>query len=72
MPAEIDPSSFRCDCGYRSDHFVNTITELKKKSLRRPQRLDFDDDAHSIVFEKGRMTAMWCPKAGKDLPVKDL
>ncbi|TFG42942.1 MAG: hypothetical protein E4H48_03425 [Syntrophobacterales bacterium] len=68
MPTEIFPSSYRCDCGYQSDHFENTIRELKRLSMRRPQRLGADDGEHSVVFRGGEMTAMRCPKVGKDIP----
>jgi hypothetical protein len=43
MPKEIFPSSYRCDCGYQSDHFENTIRELKQVSIRSQQRLGSDD-----------------------------
>ena len=69
MPEEIIPSSFRCDCGFQSDHGENTIRELKERSLRMPQCLDAEDNEHEIVFHRGRMTSMWCPNIGKDLPV---
>jgi hypothetical protein len=67
MPREIYPSSYLCDCGYQSDHFENTITELKRLSMRRPQRLGADDGAHTIVFNDGKMVAMWCPKVKKEI-----
>ena len=68
MPKEIFPSSYRCDCGYQSDHFENTIRELKQMSIRSQQRLGSDDGEHVVVFSGGEMTAMWCPKVGKDIP----
>ena len=70
MPKEIFPSSYRCDCGYQSDFCENTITEMKRVSIRRPQRLGSDDGEHIVVFNggEGEMTAMWCPKFGKDIP----
>ena len=67
MPKEIFPSSYKCDCGYQSDHFERTIADLKKLSKRNPQRLWSDDGKHNITFDKGKMVSMWCPKAGKEL-----
>jgi hypothetical protein len=43
MPNEISPSSCVCDCGYESDHFENTIRNLKRLSLRTRQCLGADD-----------------------------
>ena len=68
MPEEICPFSYRCDCGYQSDHFENTISELKRMSVKRPQRLGSADGEHTIIFSGGKMAAMWCPKAGKEIP----
>jgi hypothetical protein len=64
MPKEKYPSSFVCDCGYESHHFENTIKELKKLSFKKKQRLGSDDDAHTIVFDGGKMIAMLCPQLG--------
>jgi hypothetical protein len=72
MPREIYPSSYVCDCGYQSDHFENTIIELKRLSRRRQERLGSDDGAHTVVFDGGEMTAMWCPKVGKGIPANKL
>ncbi|MCE5231234.1 hypothetical protein LLG95_16785 [bacterium] len=66
-PREIDPSSYVCSCGARSDHFENTIREMKEKSRRRRQALIADDDEHMIIFEGGEMVAMYCPKAGREI-----
>jgi hypothetical protein len=71
VPKEIFPSSYRCDCGYQTDHFENTIRELKQMSMRRPQRLGSNDGEHAVVFSSGKMTAMWCPKVGKDIPANE-
>ncbi len=71
MPEEIHPSSYRCDCGFQSDHFEGTIRELKQLSRRGPQRLGADDSKQVIVFSGGRMTARWCPQVGRDLPADE-
>jgi len=72
MPRELFPSSYRCDCGYQSDHFESTVAELKRASLRTPQRLGSDDGGHIVVFNRGEMTAMWCPSVGKDIPINTI
>jgi hypothetical protein len=68
MPQELFPSSYSCDCGYQSDFCENTVTEMKHASMRRPQRLGSNDGAHVVVFKGGYMTAIWCPKVGRDIP----
>jgi hypothetical protein len=72
MPKEIYPSSYVCDCGYESDHFEDTIRDLKRLSLKMRQCLRADDGAHRIIFDGGKMTAMWCPKVGKEIPVANV
>ena len=67
MPKEIYPSSYVCDCGQESHHFENTIRELKEDSYRRRQTLIADDGKHKIIFKDGRMLAMYCPIAGRQL-----
>jgi hypothetical protein len=71
MPKEIFPSSYVCDCGYESDHFENTIRDLKRLSLTQRRCLGADDGAHRIVFDGGEMAAMWCPKVGKEIPARN-
>ncbi len=67
MPQEIFPSSYVCDCGLQSDHFENTIRDLKELSMKRPQTLIAEDDAHEIIFGKGEFIAMWCPLEEREL-----
>ncbi|MGH9895796.1 MAG: hypothetical protein ACREA0_28185 [bacterium] len=62
MPKEVYPSSYECDCGHRSDFFESTIRELKAKSLSR--RTMLGDADHVIVFHRGKMTEILCPKRG--------
>ncbi len=69
MPKEIYPSSYVCDCGAESDHFENTIRDLKQLSLKRRQVLVADDGKHRIIFDGGELIAMWCPKTGKEMAV---
>jgi hypothetical protein len=64
-PKENFPSSFLCDCGHQSDFFENTIKEAKKMSRKKKIYLrDSAADEHIIVFYKGEILDIICPKAG--------
>jgi hypothetical protein len=60
MPKEIFPSSYVCDCGHQSDFFENTIRESKKRSQKK--KVYLGDTAHTIIFYKGEMVDVICPK----------
>jgi len=63
MPKEIFPSSYVCDCGHQSDFFENTIREIKNMSRKKKVYLgDSEPDEHIIVFYKGEMVDVICPK----------
>jgi hypothetical protein len=63
MPKEIFPSSYECDCGHQSHFFENTIREAKTMSRKKEVRLgDADPDEHVIVFYRGEMTEIICPR----------
>ena len=63
MPKEIFPSSYVCDCGHQSDFFENTIREIKRMSRKKKVYLgDSAPDEHTIVFYKGEMVDIICPK----------
>src|SRR5215472_13611871 len=63
MPKEIFPSSFECDCGHQSDFFENTIREAKAMSQRKKVYLaDSAPEEHTIVFYRGKMVEIQCPK----------
>jgi hypothetical protein len=63
MPKEIFPSSYECDCGHQSHFFENTIREIKALSRKKKVRLgDSATDEHFIVFYKGEMIDIICPK----------
>ena len=63
MPKEIFPSSYECDCGHRSEFSENTIREIKRMSRRKKVRLgDSATDEHIIVFYKGEMVDIICPR----------
>ena len=64
MPREICPSSYLCDCGHVSHLTGNTIREAKEKSLKRVIRLlDSAENEHTIVFHKGKVADIICPRA---------
>jgi hypothetical protein len=63
MPKELFPSSYLCDCGHQSDFFENTIREAKAMSHKRIIYLgDSESNEHTIVFHKGKMVDVICPK----------
>ena len=63
MAKEIFPSSYICDCGHQSDFFENTVRGLKRKSMkRRIYLVDGESEEHTIVFFKGEMEEIICPK----------
>jgi hypothetical protein len=63
MPKEIFPSSFECDCGHQSDFFENTIRDMKAMSQKKKVYLaDSAPEEHTIVFYKGKMVEIQCPK----------
>ena len=63
MATFLDPSSYRCDCGYECHFFENTIREMCKISLRRTQFLV--EDGHRIEFTAGEAVAVHCPTLGR-------
>lgn len=63
MPKEIFPSSYECDCGHESHFFENTIKAMKAMSQNKRVRLgDSAAEEHTIVFHKGEMVEIRCPK----------
>jgi len=63
VPKEIHPSSYVCDCGHQSDFFENTIKEIKSQSYKREIHLDDSTpDEHTIVFYRGEMVNVLCPR----------
>jgi hypothetical protein len=63
MLKEIFPSSYECDCGHQAHFFENTIREMKAMSLKKKIYLgDSAPDEHTIVFYKGEMVDVICPK----------
>ena len=63
MPKEIFPSTYECDCGYLCYFFENTINEMKLMSEKKKTfLLDSGEPAHTIVFDKGQMVNIVCPK----------
>src|SRR5712691_12865809 len=67
MPKEIFPSSFECDCGYQSDFSENTVREIKAMSQKKRVYLrDAASEEHTIVFYRGKMVEIQCPKQPQD------
>ena len=63
MPKEIFPSSFECDCGHQSDFFENTVREMKAMSQKKKVYLaDSAPEEHTIVFYRGKLVEIQCPK----------
>jgi hypothetical protein len=63
MPKEIFPSSFACDCGQQSDFFEHTVRAMKAMSQKKKVYLaDSAPEEHTIVFYRGKMVEIQCPK----------
>src|SRR2546422_5274796 len=71
MPQEIFPSSFECDCGHQSDFSENTVKEMKTMSQKKKVYLaDSAPEEHTIVFYRGKMVAIQCPKQAQSHETK--
>jgi hypothetical protein len=71
MPKEIFPSSFECDCGHQSDFFENTVREAKAMSQKKKVYLaDSAPEEHTIVFYRGKMVEIQCPKQAQSPETK--
>src|SRR5215813_2763840 len=71
MPKEIFPSSYLCECGRQSDFFENTIREAKAMSQKKKVYLaDSAPEEHTIVFYRGKMVAIQCPKQSRSHETK--
>src|SRR6266568_9002529 len=71
MPKEIFPSSFVCDCGHQSDFFENTIREMKAMSQKKKVYLaDSAPEEHTIVFYRGKLVEIQCPKQAQSSETK--
>jgi hypothetical protein len=63
MPKEIFPSSFECDCGHQSDFSERTVRDMKAMSQKKKVYLaDSAPEEHTIVFYRGKMVEIQCPK----------
>jgi len=69
MPREIFPSSYECDCGHQSHFFENTVYEMKKMCQKKRVKLGDSsrNNEHWIVFDKGKMVDIICPKGDDDI-----
>jgi hypothetical protein len=71
MPKEIFPSSYECDCGHQSHFSENTIRDIKAMSRKKKVRLlDSETNEHIIVFFKGEMVEIICPRQGTSHPTR--
>ena len=71
MPKEIFPSSFECDCGHQSDFFENTVREMKAMSQKKKVYLaDAAPEEHTIVFYRGKLVEIQCPKQAQSPKTK--
>src|SRR5215831_2635587 len=71
MPKEIFPSSYLCDCGHQSDFFENTIREAKAMSqTKRVYLADSAPEEHTIVFYRGKLVEIQCPKQSQSHATK--
>src|SRR2546428_7968341 len=71
MPKEIFPSSFECDCGHQSDFSERTVRELKAMSQKKKVHLaDSAPEEHTIVFYRGKMVEIQCPKQAQSSETK--
>src|SRR5947209_18883582 len=71
MPKEIFPSSFACDCGHQSDFSENTVRELKAMSQKKKVYLaDSEPEEHTIVFYRGKLIEIQCPKQSQSHETK--
>ena len=71
MPKEIFPSSFECDCGHQSDFSERTVRELKAMSQKKKVYLaDSEPEEHTIVFYRGKLIEIQCPKQSQSHETK--
>src|SRR2546425_3874766 len=71
MPKEIFPSSFECDCGHQSDFSENTVRDMKAMSQKKKVYLaDSAPEEHTIVFYRGKMVEIQCPKQAQSSETK--
>ena len=63
MPKEIFPSSFECDCGHQSHFSERTVRAMKAMSQKKKVYLgDAAPEEHTMVFYRGKMVEIQCPK----------
>src|SRR5438105_12191270 len=71
MPKEIFPSSFECDCGHQSDFSERTVRELKAMSQKKKvYPADSEPEEHTIVFYRGKLVEIQCPKQAQSPKTK--
>ena len=70
MAKEIFPSSFECDCGHQSDFFENPVREMKAMSQKKVYLADSAPEEHTIVFYRGKLVEIQCPKQSQSHDTK--
>src|SRR5215468_2753855 len=71
MPKEIFPSSFQCDCGHQSDFAERIVRDLRAMSQQKKVYLrDAAPEEHTIVFYRGTMVEIQCPKQAQRYETK--
>jgi hypothetical protein len=71
MPKEIFPSSFECDCGHQSDFSERTVRDIKAMSQKKKVYLaDSAPEEHTIVFYRGKLVEIQCPKQAQSPETK--
>jgi hypothetical protein len=59
------------DCGHQSDFSENTVKEMKTMSQKKKVYLaDAAPEEHTIVFHRGKLVEIQCPKQSQHLDTK--
>ena len=71
MPKEIFPSSFECDCGHQSDFAERIVRDMRAMSQQKKVYLrDAAAEEHTIVFYRGKLVEIQCPKQSQSPDTK--
>ena len=71
MPKEIFPSSFECDCGHQSDFTERIVRDMRAMSQQKKVYLrDTAPEEHTIVFYRGKLVEIQCPKQSQSHATK--
>jgi hypothetical protein len=71
MPKEIFPLSFECDCGHQSDFAERIVRDMRAMSRQKKVYLrDAAPEEHTIVFYRGKLVEIQCPKQSQSHATK--